>query len=96
MSKSPLRSGFAQYASMACTELVSSADASRSPWSASVAARSQSEVMLPQFFAHFKLWDMTLRHLRRFGRQAPWGSDNQRSHARGLRCLHYLNTSSVG
>lgn len=56
-----------------------------SPWSASVAACGQSDVMLPRFFAHFKLRDMTLRHLRRFGRQAPWVSDNQRARALQLR-----------
>lgn len=39
---------------------------------------------------------MTLRHLRSFGHQFLWCSDNQRPHDPGLRCLHYLNTSSMG
>lgn len=38
-----------------------------------------------RFFACFKLQAMTLRHLRSFGRQLLWCSDNQRPHAHGLR-----------
>ena len=56
----------------------------------------QSDPDAARFFACFKLQAMTLRHLRSFGHQFLWHSDNQRPHARGLRCLHYLNTSIVG
>ena len=63
------------------------------------ACRSFSAKATPdavRFFACFKLQAMTLRHLRSFGHQFLWCSDNQRPHARGLRCLHYLNTSIMG
>ena len=99
-ARSALVSRFAQRILTVCAEMISSASMAAAPHARNGLRTSrpcrQGDPDAARFFACFKLQAMTLRHLRSFGRQVLWCSDNQRPHARGLRCLHYLNTSSMG
>lgn len=99
-ARSALVSRFAQRILTVCAEMISSASMAAAPRARNGLRTSrpcrQGDPDAARFFACFKLQTMTLRHFRSFGRQVLWCSDNQRPHACGLRCLHYLNTSSMG